>query len=412
VVSAPLVTDGYDSTQGPYGDGGAGAGAGVGTNGGFTSSQLAVIGGGLWVSSSDGLSSSSKLTVQQDIHVGGPWSMNPAQVAGDGFVVGNITAQSSSYVAGTLHLGTGSTISGPFDAGTIVRETVPVGPACDCSPTELVPVAAIVAARATDNDNAAVGLDARVFASPGFSAARLDLPCGNYYLTGIQAASPITIVAHGNTALYVDGDVVVSNALIVTPDPTAELDVFIAGSLCASSGLRLGSPSYPAQMRVYVGGDNACGSPGQSVRFSGPNNSIAANVFAKNGYSSSAAAVNYGSIFAGSFQSSASTTIHYDRAVLAEGRNCGAPDAGPPACTSCRDCGNQACLPSGQCGSCSSSLDCCPPLICNQGFCQPAVCGQASQTCSPTEPCCPGLTCISASGNRCTGDAGRCTCES
>ena len=46
----------------------------------------------------------------------------------------------------------------------------------------------------------------------------------------------------------------------------------------------------------------------------------------------------------------------------------GPPDAGTPQCGSCTDCANQACV-NGTCGSCTSSAQCCPPLLCLGGSC-------------------------------------------
>jgi hypothetical protein len=49
---------------------------------------------------------------------------------------------------------------------------------------------------------------------------------------------------------------------------------------------------------------------------------------------------------------------------------CGAcTDAGAQvACNTCLDCGGQACTSTG-CGACTSSSDCCAPLVCSQGSC-------------------------------------------
>jgi hypothetical protein len=46
------------------------------------------------------------------------------------------------------------------------------------------------------------------------------------------------------------------------------------------------------------------------------------------------------------------------------------PDAGPPpgGCNTCLDCGGQACN-AGQCGACTTSSDCCAPLVCLGGQC-------------------------------------------
>jgi hypothetical protein len=239
------------------------------------------------------------------------------------------------------------------------------------------------------------------------AATRLDLPCGNYYLDGITVGSPVTIVAHGNTALYVGGDVT-TNTLNLTLDPSAELDVFIAGTICNSGNLKTGSPNYPAQMRIYVGGTGACGNVGDSVRFSGPANFFAGNFYAAHGFTASSPGTYYGAISAGTFTSSSSTVIHYDKAVLGQGAVC-TVDAGPgpTGCTSCRDCNNQACI-SGMCGACTNNSDCCAPLICDQGKCEPFVCAMVGQSCMTSSDCCTGVSCLNGSGAPCAGSG--CTC--
>src|SRR5262249_54136052 len=124
----------------------------------------------------------------------------------------------------------------------------------DCAPAKLVPITGLVAAhRPPHNDNAAIALDASAFESPNV-ALRLDLPCGSYYLTKIATSNALTIAAHGRVALFIDGDVSASDSLAFVLDPSAELDIFIAGNLKASETLVIGSPNYPALSRTYVAG--------------------------------------------------------------------------------------------------------------------------------------------------------------
>jgi hypothetical protein len=284
-----------------------------------------------------------------------------------------------------------------------VRESVSVGSACDCAANQRVPVQAIVAARQASNDDALIGLDPGALA--GGAGARLDLPCGNYYLSAITA-TPAAIVAHGNVALYVAGDVT-SNLLSLTLDPASQFDVFIAGSLCSSGALTTGSPNYPAQMRLYVGGNGGCANTGNSIRFSGPSNFFSGNVYAENGYTVSSPSTTYGAISTGAYVNSASATIHFDRAVLGQGGNCGGPVS--TGCSSCQDCNNQACI-NGQCGACVSSSQCCAPLVCNEGSCQPAKCAGRGADCTKSDDCCTGLVCLDSAAAPCSGTG--CTCHS
>jgi len=366
-LSANLQTDGFDSRFGPYSPD-AGGGGGVGTDGNVQTSSTANVNGTLWAAGSQGIQTSSSITVGDELHAGGNCSFKSVSVANDGYLAGNLNVQSTSTMGGTLFQQDGGTITGPFTAASVVHEPVSIPEPCDC--TNLIPISAIVAAHATNNDNAAIGLSSSAL-NPPPSDLRIDLPCGSYYLDAIQASTAITIVAHGNTALFIGGDIGVSKSLAILPDPASQLDVFVAGSINNSAELTLGSPNYPAQMRLYVQGDGA-----SAISLSASAN-LASNIYAAAGLMhTSAPLLEYGGIIAGTYQSSASTTIHYDRAVVATGGTCSAVDAGFPShpsdagaqCGSCSDCGNQACI-NGQCTGCQSSADCCAPLTCNNGTC-------------------------------------------
>src|SRR5262249_17834632 len=156
---------------------------------------------------------------------------------------------------------------------------------------------------------------------------RLDLPCGRYYLTRINASNPVTIVAHGHTALFIGGDIGTSSPLTITVDPTGTLDLFFAGTLSASDAPSIGSPTYPALTRIYMRSTR-----GFNISSSG---TLAANFYVPNGPVTASSALEvYGSVFAGNFTASSSVRIHYDRAILRAGEECGmpapTPDAGVP----------------------------------------------------------------------------------
>jgi hypothetical protein len=247
--------------------------------------------------------------------------------------------------------------------GALVNQPVTVPQPC-CGPSDQVPVGAIVAGAAGKNDDATAGFADTVLAK-GSTVQRLDLPCGNYYFTEISPQDNLTIVAHGHTAIYVQGDVTSSNPIEITLDPGMTLDVFIAGTIDASQVVTLGNPNYPALMRVYVGTTG-------ELAFSQVAN-IASDFYAMYAHpvSWSQAATVYGSVYVGDFIASQVAAIHYDRAALTTGQECPPPpgaDAGGPPCQSCSDCGNQACV-NGACGSCTSDAQCCAPLQCQNGVC-------------------------------------------
>lgn len=245
---------------------------------------------------------------------------------------------------------------------SLMNMPVSVPPPCACAASDLIPVAGIVAARQNNNDNAAIGLDAALF-SGASAPQRLDLPCGSYYLNSLNTNNDVTIVAHGRTALYIGGDVVSSRPLSLTLDPGAEFDIFIAGTIKSSSNFNIGSPNYPALTRTYVGS-------AAQLTFSS-SASLAGNFYDGAALVKwSAPAVVYGAVFAGDFDSSSSVNIHYDRQVVKAGASCPNPGGGGGAsCSSCKDCGNSACVGNKCSATCTSSDQCCAPLICDRGKC-------------------------------------------
>ncbi|WP_394836643.1 hypothetical protein LVJ94_07020 [Pendulispora rubella] len=363
--SKDYVTDGCDSRQGPYQPGGLGAG--IGANGNYGASGTGDVWGTLWIAGSGGIAPSQRHDIRSEVRSGGELKNGGGGllVGGDAYVAGNVVDKPD--IRGKLYLRNGSSADGIAES-KIVRQNVEVKPPCDyCAEGQQVPIEAIVEAhRAPKNDNALIGLDAGAYESPT-GPLRLDLPCGEYYLTRIASSHHVTIVAHGRTALYIDGEVS-PNGLTIDVAPGAELDVFVRDKIQTSGALKIGSPNHPAATRVYVWGDSGMTISGEV--------DIAGNLYVPRGsvtYSKTAA--QYGAIYAGNFSASEPVQFHYDRAILRAGDTCRPPTSGddagtppPPTCGTCRDCTNQACN-GGTCGKCGSSNDCCAPLVCREGTC-------------------------------------------
>jgi len=369
-----ILIDGFDSSKGPYKPGELGAG--VGANARVRASSRADVYGQLWgASTATAVEASSAATIHHDVRSGGTMTVGDMAAKRDAYVASSITGK--LVVTGTLHISPGAA-KGSGSWGVLDDKTrVTVPPPCNCS--SKIPVSAIVAAHKTSNDNAAVGLPADVLTKTGHPD-RIDLPCGHYYLNGFKLTGSAAIVVHGRTAIYVDGDIDAGGSLAIQIDAKAELDLFVSGTIRASSNLRIGSTNAPASTRVYVGGTEPL------VVSSGL--LIAGNLWAGNArvvWESETDA--FGAIFANDFESKSLLKVHYDRAVVKKGDDC--PKAPPPptdagvpdtataqvcgqtktACTSCRDCGNQACN-GGSCGgTCATSADCCSPLVCVAGCC-------------------------------------------
>jgi hypothetical protein len=356
-VSSTLRTDAFDSSQGPYTPGGLGGS--IGMNQKFLASGVTDVSGAMWASSSNGTNPSSELHVGQELHVGGPFAPKTTTIGGEAFVDGNVSTSGSILFDMTLHQETGASVSGNVSYPARVEEAVSVPPPCNCDPGMLLPIASLVAARASSNDDALIGLSPTALVNPG-GPVRVDLPCGRYYLAGMSGSKPITIVAHGHTALFVDGDVQLDKPLVITLDADASLDVLVAGNFSDSSHLTIGSPNYPALSRFYIGGTT-----GFSVSSDA---ALGGFFYAPYGLVGSSAPLEvYGGVFAGNFHNSGTTSVHYDEAVLGVGGDCHMD-----GCNSCQDCGNQACV-NGTCGACTSSAQCCAPLVCDMGSCVPVI---------------------------------------
>jgi hypothetical protein len=361
-----------------------GLGGGIGVDRTVSVSSLLDVGGTLWASAAAGTSPSSQTVVRQELHIGGPTSTSATMtVADDAYVNGNVTG--NIKIGKTLYVPSGANVSGGVTYQALVNQPVSVPPPCDCTPQGLLPISSwVAAARPPNNDNASIGLNANALQNPS-GDIHLDLPCGRYYLTSISSGNSVTISAHGNTALFIDGNVSSSSSISFVLDPTAQFDLVLGGTLQASSGLVIGSPNYPALMRTYIAS--------MSTLDLSAAGTIGGNVYAAYGpVSLSSDYVQYGALFAGDFNASGSARIHYDRATVG-GQLCPPPpppasDGGgssgsssgstgsssgsggpPPSCGTCKDCGNQACI-NGSCGQCSASAQCCPPLMCVSGFCE------------------------------------------
>jgi hypothetical protein len=357
-INGNLTTDAFNSTQGPYMPGGKGGP--VGMNGSYNGNQLTDVGGTFWTASTAGLTANQPFATHQDLYVDGPVDCNQqCTVDLDAYINGDITVNAPMTIGKTLYVPANVTPPAQVHPGNLVQGPVTVGPACACDPSLLVPVAAIVDARQTMNDNASINLDPAVLSNFG-PTTRLDLPCGNYYLNSINTNAALTIVAHGHTALYVAGNITTNGNFEITVDPVGTFDVFVKGTINTNQKFTVGSLNAPALMRLYL--STASLSLNQGFQLAGNLYSALANV------TENQTANIYGSIFSGAFDSNQNTVIHYDTAITTQGNDCPPTPDGGTGCMSCMNCNNQACI-NGQCGPCTTDAQCCAPLMCQNGNC-------------------------------------------
>ena len=350
-VSGVLTTDALNSSSGATGQ----SAGSIGANGAFDTNSQLLVQGDVWAASSGvatAVQVSQSGTITGDVHAGAnvvaeqPLTID-GNLSANGSVTGTVTC------GGTVTIPAGDTASATTADGGLVNAPVTVVPPCDC--TNLLDVPTIVSGFASANDDSAAGLTPSSL-SPA-PATTVTLPCGRYYFDGING-STVNLSIAGRAAVFVNGDLDATSSLSITLVGDAQLDLFISGNLILQQGATIGSPSAPANARVYVGGS--------TFTLSG-DAQLGANVYAPHAdvqLSSNFAMA--GSLFVGSLALSGSFTIHYDESVLSTS---GCAPSGS-SCETCHQCsGATPACKSGTCTTCVTDDDCCPPLKCSAGQC-------------------------------------------
>ncbi|MDX9721847.1 MAG: hypothetical protein RBU37_13940 [Myxococcota bacterium] len=190
---------------------------------------------------------SDSLLSGSDVSMTGDW-----EVGGDAWIDGDLDA------VGSFRIGRGLYLSGDFSAvGQVSYQTGHLGftyggPPCPCNPSQLVDVAAEVAAHASDNDNARL--------PTGIGEQALILDAGSYYFSQgseVVGASSITIRDH--VKMYVQGDLESVGSLDLIVEPNAELELWVAGKLSTVGNLNFADASdgRPRAFRLFMGGSGA-----------------------------------------------------------------------------------------------------------------------------------------------------------
>jgi hypothetical protein len=249
-------------------------------------------------------------------------------------VAGDIGVTGEASVARNVYQPADSTVSPSLSVGgDVVERDVMIDEPCPCDEDEILDIDAIVETGKEHNHNEDVGLsqDATLdFVGSG----GLELMCGRFYFgPSTVTGSDNVIVAHGRTAIFIDGDLTITGDFGVDLGEEGELDIFVSGNLVMTGSGTVGSTDRPAALRFYVGGEEDIALTGELV-------------FAGNVYAPRAKIVIdgsddvYGSFFAGDFQVVGTHDMHYDRAILrSDGRlECEDPDP-PVECVEDDDCG-------------------------------------------------------------------------
>jgi hypothetical protein len=370
-VSGVLTTASLASS-----DGGLTEVASVGANQALSANSTTTIGGSVW-SAGAGLAQGASAVllggtapglVAGDIQSGGPVEIaGPYLVMGDVWANGNVIVDPSGslQVDGTVHVPPADTVSMDVDAGGGIAHpaAVTVAPPCDCANS--IDVANIVQGFQTTNDDAANQLTPSSLDNPTHT---IPLPCGLYYFDGIHGSSAVSLDVQGRVAVFVGGDLSVTQGITIELEPGAELDLFIAGNVDIegpSGSVTVGDVSHAALTRIYVGGNGNDAGGGFTLSADA---TLSANIYAPNAVVQLASDfVLRGAILAGALQFSGDFSILYDTAVLQVSQSSGCQPTGG-GCATCNDCpsATPACN-GGTCGPCQTTADCCAPLVCVTG---------------------------------------------
>ena len=356
-ASSAITIDAFDSTQ--VGSSTFGTGGSAGMNSNVNVSNKLSVGGNLQVS---GAVTLNDLVVGSDLLTSDTLSGNATVTVGKNAQIGgDVKCNGSLKITNTLTYPSTRPLNAPSQTiGSIVRAPVSVTPPCDCAANSIFDIAGYVTARSTSNDNASVPLDpARLTNYAGDQT--LNLPCGRFYLNRIGGQGKVTLNITGRTALFIGGDVNLTDLFAVNLGPSGELDLFINGGLTSAAPLNFGNKNAPARVRLYMGGSRNINLAAGSV--------IGGNIYAPSSALVTSGALEvFGAIFVGSFNPSAQVLIHHDVAILNASQECATNGGGSGGssgmCSRCQDCGGQACK-GGTCGSCTQNSDCCAPTLCN-----------------------------------------------
>jgi hypothetical protein len=368
------TVDSFDSRQGAYAMG-DGAGA-VGANGSLTNLASLASHFGTTIVAGSGFFATGPMGFGGDVKSNGAVELGGIGISlgRDLWVNADIRGMPTATLTRDLYQTRGyagaDTLNRISGTKTLLLEPdFAVAPPCPCTDSARLDIAGIVASAQTNNDNASVASSAADL-STRLSAGSVPtgFGCGRFALSGVEIARDFSSAIEGRVALFVDGDLTLRGDLGASLAPGAELDVFVTGDLRLSAPGQIGTQERPAALRLYVAGSAPLiidGTSPWAVQLYAPRVPVVI------------AGTVLGSIFAASIETQLAFVMHYDRSIMDAGEECTAAPPTPSQLLRADEC--QACpagladVSGGACGACTRDADCCEPLVCESGLCQPLV---------------------------------------
>jgi hypothetical protein len=342
-------------------------GASVGINGDYSGGDYLRVDGSLASSGGAALVSAGGFDVGGDLRLRGAASAaGPIFVGRDAWLLGDVSTLSYASVGRDVYLGPAGALSAlgaTSIGGSRTTATFELPPPCPCGPDQTLDIAAVVTDVLAANDNRRLGLALDALSDVA-TRTTVDLACGRYALRGISGTAPIALRVSGRVVLAVDGDVELPTAFSLELEAGAQLDWFITGDLRMNPVASIGSTERPGAVRTYVLGAGEVALSGAPT--------VAMNLYAPRAPVTVDLAGNvYGALFAANVRASGLLFMHYDRAVLRADDAC--TDEVPRTCSGCDACGPAGACVGGACGTCTTDADCCAPLVCQNGRCEPLL---------------------------------------
>lgn len=146
-------------------------------------------------------------------------------------------------------------VQGKSELGPDLSARAPVESAnapCQCAPSALLDIPAMVSARAGDNENQAASISSDQL--NGFRGAQqLTLVCGRYYFTRFKGDDPIVIRTRGDVAIFVGSNIELNDALSIQTETESHVSLFVAGDMRVGGALSLGGdPNGKARVDLYL----------------------------------------------------------------------------------------------------------------------------------------------------------------